>query len=305
MRKLCLLAILLAHATLAQARLGMPLVDLSTHVTGTTASIPIWSATDVTMNAGNTLTIHFPTGWLTPTAATFVSCQCVFAKYMYVSDTSTATVNFTPYEMTMTSYTQSGLDLSILLNITITPGPFYLRIDDTAAYKNPVTPGLATLTLSYTDSSGMVTTESKPINIGNPLSITSGTFDGYVYSSANGLTYAVQGALVVADSDTSNAFMTNLPRWDLGPRALTLSPKPTTADRYSTVTGYDGRFKLQVPFSTSTTYKIAALYGSTGTAGTANSGVSKISAIQSFAVSSSGTAIAVTLTGFSSTSPYQ
>jgi hypothetical protein len=315
MRKLGLLVFLLAHAASSHARLGLPLVDLAgasgaaSHLTATSTSIAIWSYTDVTINAGDTLTVHLPVGWMTPTVASVASCGCIFAKYMYPYLSGGVTLTaFTPAEVTMTTAALSGtastwgLDLIIPLPVSpsavvFAPGPFYLRIDDTANFKNPITPGLATFTVSFTNATGTTTTESRAISIGNGLT-TMGQITGTVTTSFNGAITTVKGALVIADTDTTDTVINALPLWDLGPTAGTVTAKPTTVDRYTTVTGADGRYSLQVPYNSSTLYHVAALYyGSTGTAAVS---ANRRSAISSVTVNSTGPT-SQNLTGFSNT----
>jgi hypothetical protein len=314
MRKLCLLAALLVCGVDAQARLGIPLVDLvgsaagvTGHLTGAAAGIAIWSYTNVTMDAGDTLVVHFPKNWQTPTALSVSTCNCIFAKYMYNTNA------FTAAELTVTSGTFKGLDLSMQLPVTFTPGPFYVRLDDSASYKNPLLPGLTTLTLSYTHNNITVTTQSKAISIGDGLT-SMGEIDGYVYSNytaaSGSVLFPVQGALVIADNTdmTNDTVVKALPAWDMGPAAvngvLPVSPLASTEDRYTTVTGSDGRFKLQVPYYISTDYHLVALYSTTGTAG-ANSAKNRISQPIGTVTVNTPTAwpLSVTLTGFIDTTP--
>jgi hypothetical protein len=218
------LTALLALPALAQARLSLPLVDPSTHATGTAVSLPIWSSTDVMLNVSTLVTVRFPSDWTVPamTAAGFTACGCVFTKYgMTYSTATSVTGTFTVSEVTVTAGYTSGQYLYLSLPAAFAPGPFYLRIDDYAAFVNPTSTGLTTLTVSYLDmtANASSSTESKAFSIGTYPGSSPGTnlnspgqINGYIYDSYLG-TAAVGIPVVVQTDDpsVSGGFVNSLP----------------------------------------------------------------------------------------------
>ncbi len=231
----------------AQARLGVPMVDLNDHTVSTNAMVAIWSSTNVTLSAGSTVTISLPSDWTVP-AFSVAGCGCAFVKYTITNTAGT----FTPNEVTVTAGSVSGNNVNLTLPNDAAPGPFYVRFDDYAGLRNPPTAGMATLAMT----AGSDISESKPVAILNGPEATPGEIKGLVTDSGT----PVKGALIIASTDTY--LMDNAPTFTLGPASGSVTAKAVTMDRLMAVTGSDGRYSLKVPFNGSTTYNVAALYGS-------------------------------------------
>ena len=271
---------------LASGRLTLPLVDLSTHLTNTAASIAVWSGTDISLTAGTTLVIGFPSDWTLP-ALNVASCGCIFLKHTL---TSTAGA-FTPYEVTVTAGTLSGQNLTVTLPVSLGPGPFYTRIDTYAAFLNPPTVGIATFTLT----AGSNMSASHQVVVGGSVEVAPSEIKGVVCLAVNPC-LPLKGGVVVASTDSS--FMSQAPLLELGPSSGTITAMATTEERLMTTTGSDGGFSMKVPFHGTTTYYVEAFYGTSSTAGAS---VNLKSAISTLSISSP-TAQSVTLTTFVNTS---
>lgn len=238
----------------AYAKLGVPTVDLPLHNAGAVSMVAVWSGTSITLSAGTSITLSFPSDWTVPAGLSVAGCACIFLKHTL---TSTAGA-FTPFEVTITAGSVSGTNLILTLPSDVAPGPFYIRVDDYAALANPVTAGMATLALT----AGSDIVESRPIAIITGNESSPGEVAGLVTDGGK----AVKGAMVIVSTDTS--FINAAPNLALGPSAGTITAKAVAVDRFITSTGVDGRYSLKVPYSGTTTYYVAALYG-TSAAGNA------------------------------------
>lgn len=238
-----------------QARLTVPTIDLNDHSVSANAMLVVWSGTDVTLTAGSAVVLSLPSDWTVP-ATNIATCGCAFLKHTITGTAGT----FTAVEVTVTAGSISGSNISISLPASAAPGPFYLRLDDFAGLRNPPTAGMATLAVT----AGSDIIESRPIAIVNGVESTPGEIKGLVTDAG----VPVKGALVFVSTDT--VMMDNAPTLTLGPTAGTITAKAVTLDRLIAVTDANGRYSLKVPFNGTTTYNVAALYGTSAAGGNSN-----------------------------------
>jgi hypothetical protein len=265
----------------AGAGLGIPMVDISSHLPSAQPMIAVWSRTDAYVVSNTTMTIGFPSGW-TPTASLNIAgCACIFLKHTISGTAGT----FTPSEITVTAGIVTASAISVSLPAHLAPGPFYLRIDDFAAIPNPTT-GTATLTLGY----GNQLIESKPVFFSYNLQPAPAELVGRVTDGG----VVVKGAVIIVSTDTT--LMDSAPDLTLGPAAGTVTAKPVTLQRLMTVTGVDGRYSLKLPFNGTTTYNVSAIYGTSAQ----GSALNKKSATQTVSVSAAST-YTINMTTFSNT----
>jgi hypothetical protein len=240
-----LLALLLT-GDLAAGSFSAPMVDLQNRVTGSAASMAIWSNASVSLAAGTSITLQFPTGYdlsaLNPAA-----CGCLFTKF------SQSDGSFAQHEVTVTAGSVSGQILTISLPVAFYPGDFYLRLDPASGVNNPATPGMMTLVMG--DDSGFALQSKGYWLQTNTLAATApeSLLSGRVTDLSG---RPVAGALVVA----SSCPLTSTAGLNLGPAVGPMAMAPGV-EWLSTITDANGGYSIALPQGgVAVTYYIQANY---------------------------------------------
>lgn len=248
MKKLLLLPLLLLTAL---ARAGMytaPLVDLDSRLTGTTASMAVWTNARVAVSSNAEVTITFPAGFNLGSFSP-ATCQCVFMKY-----TNSASGSFSPSEVTVTAGHLNGQDMEVHLPGDIYPGPLYIRLDPTALVTNP--PQAGTLMLVLKDSNDAPVT-SRSFRILNSLTDTDppqAVISGFVRDPAG---KPISGAIVVA----STTAISSVPNLTFGPGLSGAAAMGAGEEMLMAVSGQNGDYSLTAPYTTAgTSYYVQANY---------------------------------------------
>lgn len=237
------LALLLAGARLVAGPFTVPLVDLQNRITGTAASLAVWSTLSVSFSAGATLTLQFPADFAM-NGVTPSTCGCLFTKFTDDSG------HFSAKEVSITAGSLSGQSLEVVLPEDCYPGDFYIRLDAVGGVVNPPNPGLETLVLSDASgdalqSRGFWIQGTAPAADPFQASLTG------VVTDLNG--QPVAGAYV--DAVTLSPTATSL-----GP-SLAPTPQAVGDEQLATITDANGKYAMMVPLvGASTTYYVVASY---------------------------------------------
>jgi hypothetical protein len=262
LKALILACLILAGPSALKADFSMPMIDVTSSVTNTAASFVIWSSSNVTESAGNTISVVFPKS-LTMPAVSISTCACVFMKF---SMTPNGTA-FTPSEVTVTSGSIIGQRAEVRLPRDVGPGTFYLRFDSSFGMSTPSDAGIFTVLLTESngnsiESKGAIIRD-REITVSATAAITGSVVDGGT---------PVGGALVFAStfdalslSDDFFLYQEAGPRGTTITSAIRMTPTAKEALSYqhlSTFTRSDGTFNMNVPwaFGKTLTYYIYAVF---------------------------------------------